>query len=778
MTKTLAAAKRQERVKFKVPRSVQDAIPIRRIWPDGIFQVGNQYSKSWSFTDINYAIADKDDKMAMFLDYCALLNALDSGASAKITIHNRRIDKEDFERSVLLPLHGDALDHYREEFNEMLRAQVTGTSNSMVRERYLTVSIVKRNIDEARTYFARVGTDLVTHLAKLSSAAAELSTPDRLRLLRNFFKAGQPPAFDFDLRQHAKRGHSFKDWLCPESLEFAADHFKIDGRFGRVLYLQDYASYIKDNFISELCDLDRSMMLSIDILPVPTDEAARQMQNTLLGVETNIANWQRKQNAANNWSATIPYDMELQRKETKEMLDDLTTRDQRMMFGLVTLVHMADSQNQLDSDTETLQSVGRKHLCQLSTLRWQQKDGLDTVLPYGLRRIQALRTLTTESTAVLIPFRAQEILQPGGIYYGQNAVSKNMIVADRTKLLNGNSFRLGVSGSGKSMSAKEELVQIALATEDDILILDPESEFGHLTRALGGEVIQISATSDTHINALDMDRSYGDERNPIVAKSEFVLSLYEQLVGGGQVTAKEKSILGRCTELVYQPYIRNGYQGTPPTLRHFYRLLKMQPEPEAQGLALASELFITGTLNTFAKYTNVDTQARIIDYDIRELGEQLMPLGMLVTLDAIYNRVIQNQKRGKRTWIVADEFYILFRYEYSANFFYKLWKRIRKYNGLITGLTQNVDELLRSDTARLMLANSEFLILLNQSATDREELAKLLHISDTQLGYITDVPAGCGLIRCGGQLVPFTNAFPAGTDLYKLMTTKPDEMMR
>ena len=777
MSKTLATAKRQERIKFKVPRSVQDAIPIRRIWTDGIFQVGNQYSKSWSFTDINYAIADKDDKMAMFLDYCALLNALDSGASAKITIHNRRIDKEDFERSVLLPLLGDALDHYREEFNEMLRAQVTGTSNSMVRERHLTVSIVKRNIDEARTYFARVGTDLVTHLAKLSSVAAELSTPDRLRLLRDFFKAGQPPAFDFDLRQHAKRGHSFKDWLCPDSIEFAADHFQIDGRFGRVLYLQDYASYIKDSFISELCDLDRSMMLSIDILPVPTDEAARQMQNTLLGVETNIANWQRKQNAANNWSATIPYDMELQRKETKEMLDDLTTRDQRMMFGLVTLVHMADSQQQLDSDTETLQSVGRKHLCQLSTLRWQQKDGLDTVLPYGLRRIQALRTLTTESTAVLIPFRAQEILQPGGIYYGQNAVSKNMIVADRTKLLNGNSFRLGVSGSGKSMSAKEELVQIALATEDDILILDPESEFGYLTEALGGEVIRISATSDTHINALDMDRAYGDERNPIVSKSEFVLSLFEQLIGDGMVTAKEKSILGRCTEQVYLPYIRNGYQGTPPTLRDFYRLLKLQPEPEAQGLALASELFITGTLNTFAKYTNVDTQARIIDYDIRELGEQLMPLGMLVTLDAIYNRVIQNSKNGRRTWIYCDEFYLLFKYEYSANFFYKLWKRIRKYNGLITGLTQNVDELLRSDTARLMLANSEFLILLNQSATDREELAKLLHISDTQLGYITDVPAGCGLIRCGGQLVPFTNAFPQNTDLYRLMSTRPGEML-
>ena len=448
----------------------------------------------------------------------------------------------------------------------------------------------------------------------------------------------------------------------------------------------------------------------------------------------------------------------------------------RMNNGKRISQYLADSKRQLDSDTETLLSVGRKHLCQLSTLRWQQRDGLDTVLPYGVRRIQALRTLTTESTAVLIPFRAQEIMQAGGIYYGQNAVSKNRIVADRRLLLNGNSFRLGVSGSGKSMSAKEEIVQIALATEDDILILDPESEFGHLTRALGGEVIQISAASDTHINALDMDKEYGDDRNPIIAKSEFVLSLFEQLAGS--LTAAEKSILGRCTELLYKPYLDRGCTGTPPTLKDFYRLLKMQPETEAQGLALSSELFITGTLNTFARHTNVNTRARIIDYDIRELGEQLMPLGMLVTLDAIYNRVIQNWKAGRRTWIVCDEFYLLFRYEYSSNFFYKLWKRIRKYNGLITGLTQNVDELLRSDTARLMLANSEFLIMLNQSATDRGELAKLLNISDTQLGYITNVPAGCGLIRCAGNLVPFTNSFPTDTKLYRLMTTKPDERLK
>lgn len=775
--KTLAKANKQEKTKFKIPRSVQEAIPIQRVWEDGIFQSGNRYSKSYSFTDINYQIASKENKTAMFLDYSELLNALDSGASAKVTIRNRQVNRAEFESSILLPMKGDSLDRFREEYNQMLLSKVTGSSNSIVRERTITLTVAKKNIAEARSYFDRVGTDLLTHLARLSSVGRELDLGERLELFREFFR-GEPAAFPFELKQQSKLGHHFKDWLCPNAMEFAKDHFRLDSRWGRVLYLQGYASYIKDTLISELCDLDRSLMLSMDILPVPTDEAVREIQNKLLGVMTNAANFQRRQNAANNFSAVLPYDMEQQKKETTEMLEDLTNRDQRMMFGLVTLVHLADTKEQLDSDTETILTVARKHLCQMSTLRWQQKDGLDTVLPYGLRRIRAMRTLTTESTAVLIPFRAQEILQSGGIYYGQNAVSKNMIVADRRKLLNGNSFRLGVSGSGKSFSAKEEIVSIALSTDDDILILDPESEFGFLTEALGGEVIRVSASSDTHINALDMDKAYGDERNPLIEKSEFILSLFEQLVGAGGVSAKEKSILDRCTYDVYREYMANNYQGEVPTLKDLYQSLLKQPEPEARGLALSSELFITGSLNTFAQPTNVDTKARIIAYDIRELGEQLMPIGMLVTLDAIFNRVIQNWKKGKTTWVFADEFYLLFRYQYSADFFYKLWKRIRKYNGLVTGLTQNVEELLRSDTARLMLANSEFLILLNQSATDRDELASLLHISDTQLGYITNVSAGCGLIRCAGNIVPFENSFPRHTQLYKLMTTKPDEALR
>lgn len=774
MIKTLHQALKMDREKLKVPRSVQQSIPIRRIWRDGIFQVGNKYSKTFRFSDINYSIASKGDKTEMFLDYSELLNALDSGTSAKITLNNRRINKEEFEQSLLIPMKEDGLDDYRREYNEMLLSKVSGTNNSICQERYLTISIHKKNIDEARTYFARVGTDILTHLSKLSSVGEELDAGERLQIFRDFFRADTLPGLPLDLQASARKGHSFKEWICPDSMEFSKDCFKIGERFGRVLFMQDYANYVKDDMVSELCDLSRDLMLSIDILPVPTDEAVREIQNKLLGVETNVTNWQRRQNANNNFSAIVPYDMELQRKETKEMLDDLTTRDQRMMFSLLTLVHIADTKEQLDSDTDTLLSVARKHLCQLATLKWQQMDGLNTVLPYGLRKIQVLRTMTTESTAVLMPFHTQEIMQPGGIYYGQNAVSKNMLVADRRKLLNGNSFRLGVSGSGKSFSAKEEIVDLALSTEDDILILDPESEFGSLVKALQGEVVKISATSDTHLNALDMDPSYGNDKNSLIEKSEFILSLFEQLVGAGNLSAKEKSILDRCTADVYRDYIRNGYMGEVPTLKELYRQLMLQPEEEARGLALSAELFINGSLNTFAQHTNVDTKSRIIAYDIRELGEQLMPLGMLVTLDSIFNRVIKNWKRGKTTWIFADEFYLLFRYPYSADFFYRLYKRIRKYNGFVTGLTQNVEELLKSDTARLMLANSEFLILLNQSSTDREELAKLLNISDTQLGYITNVSAGHGLIRCAGNIVPFENAFPKG-NLKRLMSTTLNE---
>lgn len=396
-------------------------------------------------------------------------------------------------------------------------------------------------------------------------------------------------------------------------------------------------------------------------------------------------------------------------------------------------------------------------------------------MPFGVRKIESFRTLTTESLAVFIPFRVQDICHTNGVYYGQNVISKNMIIADRRQLLNGNEFILGVSGGGKSFTAKGEVINQVLAGNADIIIIDPEREYSPLVRALGGEIINISATSPTHINAMDMNREYGDGANPVILKSEFIMSLCEQLIGGNNLGAVQKSIIDRCTASVYRTYQQNNYTGEVPTLQDFRAELLKQSEPEAQEIALAIELFTNGSLNTFAKKTNVDTDNRLICYDILDLGKQLMPIGMLVVLDSILNRITQNRAKGKNTFIFIDEIYLLFQHEYSANFLFTLWKRVRKYGAYATGITQNVDDLLQSHTARTMLANSEFIVMLNQASTDRLELAKLLNISDTQLSYITNVDAGHGLIKVGSSLVPFANKFPKNTKLYKLMTTKPGE---
>lgn len=774
MIKTLQKIMKQDKERFVVPRGVQQAIPIRTIWPDGIFRVGNKFSKSFRFEDINYAVASKEDKEAMFLSYSELLNSFDSGATTKITINNRRLNKADFESSILIPLKYDGLDEYRREYNQMLMDKATG-ANSIVQDKYVTVSVAKKNIEEARNYFSRIGTDLITHFSRLGSKCVELYAIDRLRILHDFFRAGEETDFRFDLSDTMRKGHDFKDYICPDTFEFERDHFRMGNKYGRVIFLREFASYIKDSMVSELCDLNRNMMLSLDIIPIPTDEAVREVENRLLGVETNITNWQRRQNQNNNFSAVVPYDMEQQRKESKEFLDDLTTRDQRMMFAVLTMVHIADSKEQLDSDTETLFTTARKHLCQFSTLTFQQMDGLNTALPYGLRKIDAIRTLTTESTAVFIPFRAQEISHSGGIYYGQNVISKNMIIANRKLLLNGNSFILGVSGSGKSFTAKREIVNQILASDDDIILIDPEREYSSLVRAMGGEIIHISATSPNHINAMDMNRDYGDGANPVILKSEFVLSLCEQLIGGQNLGAKQKSLIDRCTASVYRKYLQSNYRDNPPTLQDFHAELLKQSEPEAQEIALAIELFTSGSLNTFAKPTNVDVNNRLICYDILDLGKQLLPIGMLVVLDSILNRITQNRAKGKNTFIIIDEIYLLFQHEYSANFLFTLWKRVRKYGAFCTGITQNVDDLLQSHTARTMLANSEFIVMLNQASTDRMELARLLNISDLQLSYITNVEAGNGLIKVGSSLVPFTDQFPRNTKLYRLMTTKPGE---
>lgn len=764
---------KKDKEKFKIPKSVQDAIPIDAMWEDGIFLVGkNKYSKCFKFTDINYSVASREDKEEMFLEYSELLNSFDTGATSKITIINRRLNKLDFQKTMFIKLEDDELDKYRKEYNKMLLDKATA-SNGIVQEKCITITIEKKNIEDARLYFLRIGTELINKFKELGSVCVELEAVERLQLFHDFYRVGEETAFNFDFISNMRKGHSFKDYICPDTFEIKDDYIKIGNRYARVLFLKEYANYIKDSMVAELTDINKNSMMSIDVIPIAMDEAVREAENRRLGVETNITNWQRRQNANNNFSAIIPYDLEMQREQSKEFLDDLITRDQRMFMSVLTMVHTAETKEELDNDTEEILTIARKNLCQFGVLRFQQLDGLNTAMPFGVRKIDTLRTLTTESLAVFMPFRVQEIRETNGIYYGQNVISKNMIIADRKKLLNGNSLVFGVSGSGKSFITKEEIVFTMLKDKNaDVIVIDPENEYTPLVKALGGEVIKVSATSGNHINAMDMNKNYADGANPVILKSEFILSLCEQLIGSDNLGAKQKSIIDRCTASTYRYYLQGNYQGTPPTLQDFYQELLKQEETEAKEIALAIELFVNGSLNTFAKQTNVDTENRLICYNILDLGKQLLPLGMLVVLDSILNRITQNRAKGRNTYIFIDEIYLLLRNEYSANFLYTLWKRVRKYGAYLIGITQNVEDMLQNNTARAMMANSELIIMLNQASTDRAELAKLLNISDLQLSYITNVGSGEGLLKIGSSLIPFSNKFPKDTELYKLMTTK------
>lgn len=760
---------------MNVPKSVQDVIRIDAVYSDGIFMTGkDRYSKTFKFTDINYAVSSKEDKESHFLKFSEILNSLENGISSQITIINRKLKHNELKEIALLEKANDNKDKYRKEINDMLTMLANG-ANAIVQDKYVTLTIQKKSISEARSHFNRVGADLIAHFSRLGSKCTELDLTERLRIIHDFCRPEEAADYHLDLRDTMRKGQSFKDYISPDGFEFKSDYFKIGNRFGRVLFIRDYPSFVKDRVVWDLTDTSKNMIFNYDIVPVSTEEAQKFGEKQALGVETNIANYQRKQNSNNNYTSVIPYGMEQQRKEVREFLDDLTTRDQKMFKVIITVMHTADTLEQLNSDTEAIQAMGRNHMCQIGILKYQQLEGFNATLPIGINKIEARRTLTTESLAVFMPFKVQEIQHDGGVFQGVNVISKNMIIVNRKFLLNGNCFILGVSGSGKSFTAKEEMVNLLLSTDADVMIIDPEREYSALVEAMDGQVIELSAKSKNHINCLDINKEYADGASPIAFKAEFVLSLFEQVIGKGGVNAIQKSIVDRCLANVYKNYIKRGYTGKVPTLVDLCNDLKQQPEAEALELATAMELFASGSHSTFAQKTNVNVEDRLICYDILELGSQLMPIGMLVVLDSILNRITKNRAEGRETYIFIDEIYLLFQHEYSANFLFTLWKRVRKYGAYCTGITQNVDDLLQSHTARTMLANSEFIIMLNQGGTDREDLANLLQISETQMTHITNVEVGHGLVKVGSALVPFERKFPKDTELYKLMSTKVGE---
>ena len=546
-------------------------------------------------------------------------------------------------------------------------------------------------------------------------------------------------------------------------------------KYARTMFIKDMPASLKDCLLTDISNTNLDVMVTVNIAPVDPYKALKIVSHQLTSMRANKLQAEKKAIQSGYTSDVINEDLKHSLIEAEELLDDLRSKNQKMFLDNIIIMVTAADMDELDANTEAIEAVVRKHICSLSTLKFQQEKGLQSVLPIGNCTLKIRRTLTTESTAVLLPFSAKEISQKNGMYYGLNALSNNMILFNRLNLKNPNGFILGSPGSGKSFAGKREMLNVYLATDDDIIIIDPEREYTSLVAALNGETIYVSPASGNHINPLDMSKDYSDDESPLTMKSDFILSFCECLVGKQGLSAKERGIIDRCLTATYGEYLQTFDKDKTPTLMEFYERLKSQPEKEAQGLALSFELYIKGNLNMFAHQTNVDTNNRVVSYDIKDLGKQLKTLGMLIVLDYVWNRITLNRSMGKRTWIYMDEIYLLFANEYSANFLFELYKRARKWGGVPTGITQNVLDLLQSHTARTMLSNSEFIVMLNQAASDREKLAKLLNISNEQMSYITNADAGCGLIKYGSALVPFINRFPKDTQLYKLMTTKPGE---
>ena len=768
-------------------RTAQQTIPYLAMYPDGICKVTEKrYSKCVVFEDINYQLAQADDKTAIFENWCDFLNYFDASVSVQLSFINQGTQREQAEKAISIPAQEDAFNSIRTEYSDMLKNQLSKGNNGLVKHKYITFTVEADNKAAAKSRLSRIETDVLNNFKVLGVTARPLSGYERLKVLHGVFHPeGEPFSFSFDWLTPS--GLSTKDFIAPSSFRFGEGrYFRMGRKIGAASFLEILAPELNDRMLADILDLETGVIVNLHIRSIDQSEAIKTIKRKITDLDKMKIEEQKKAVRSGYDMDIIPSDLATFGSEAKNLLQDLQSRNERMFLLTFLVVNMADTKRKLENDIFAAAGIAQKYNCRLTRLDYQQEAGLLSSVPIGKNLIPIQRGLTTSSTAIFIPFITQELFQTGqALYYGLNALSNNMILCDRKQLKNPNGLILGTPGSGKSFAAKREMTNAFLITDDDIIICDPEAEYFSLVQRLNGQVIRLSPTGrgidgkPQYVNPMDINLNYSEDDNPLALKSDFILSLCELVIGGKEgLQPVDKTVIDRAVRNVYRPFLADPDPAKMPILGDLYDELLKQPEPEARGLALSSELFITGSLNTFAQRTNVDTKARIIAYDIRELGEQLMPIGMLVTLDAIFNRVIQNWKKGKTTWVFADEFYLLFRYEYSADFFYKLWKRIRKYNGLVTGLTQNVEELLRSDTARLMLANSEFLILLNQSATDRDELAGLLHISENQLSYITNVAAGCGLIRCAGNIVPFENSFPRSTRLYQLMTTKPDEALR
>lgn len=760
--------------------SAQQSISYQRMYPDGICRVTDMfYTKTVQFQDINYQLAQNEDKTAIFEGWCDFLNYFDSSIRFQFSFLNLSASTEDFERSIFIPSQRDAFDGIRTEYADMLKNQLAKGNNGLTKTKFITFGIEADSIRTAKPRLERIENDLLNNFKRLGVAAEPLGGTQRLRLLHNVFHMDGNERFQFDWKWLAPSGLSTKDFIAPPSFEFRESRvFRMGRKLGAASFLQILAPELNDRLLADLLDMESSLIVNLHIQSIDQSAAIKTIKRKITDLDSMKIQEQKKAVRSGYDMDIIPSDLATYGGEAKKLLQDLQSHNERMFLMTFLVLNTADGKQQLDNNVFQAQGIAQKYNCQLVRLDFEQERGLMSSLPIGLNQIQIQRALTTSSTAIFVPFTTQELFQSGceALYYGLNALSNNLIMVDRKLLKNPNGLILGTPGSGKSFAAKREIVNVILITKDDIIICDPEGEYFALIECLGGQVIKISPTSTDYINPMDLNLNYSEDDNPLSLKSDFILSLCELIVGGKEgLQPIEKTVIDRCVRLVYQQYLADPRPENMPVLGDLHQVLLAQEEREAKHIATALEIYVSGSLNIFNHRTNVDIRNRLVCYDIKELGKQLKKLGMLIVQDQVWNRVTVNRAVGKATRYYMDEFHLLLKEEQTAAYSVEIWKRFRKWGGIPTGITQNVKDLLASREIENIFENSDFIYMLNQASGDRQILAKQLNISPHQLSYVTHSGEGEGLLFYGNVILPFADKFPRDTELYKIMTTKPGE---
>ncbi|MGN0131219.1 MAG: VirB4-like conjugal transfer ATPase, CD1110 family, partial [Lachnospiraceae bacterium] len=763
----------------KAPSTAQQSIPYHRMFADGVCQVTRTYfTKTIQFYDINYQLALNEDKTTIFENYCDFLNYFDSSIRVQLSFLNQQVGEGAFERSIDIPDQDDGFNEIREEYRTMLKSQLSKGNNGLVKTKYITFGIEAENLKTARPRLERIEADILNNFKVLGAQARSLNGNERLEIMFHIFNQDRMEPFRFDYRMLPKMGLRTKDFIAPTSFNFSKTRtFMMGTTVGSVSYLQILAPELTDRMLADFLDVDDSINVNLHIQSIDQAEAIKMIKSKLSDLDKMKIEEQKRAVRSGYDMDILPSDLMTYGDEAKNLLEDLQNRNERMFLVTVLVMNTAQKKQKLDNDIFQVQGIAQKYNCSLRQLDYQQEAALMSSVPLGLNRIEIQRGLTTSATAIFVPFTTQELFQEGeALYYGLNALSNNIIMVDRKRLKNPNGLILGTPGSGKSFSAKREITNCFLITKDDIIICDPEAEYYPLVQALHGQVVKISPVSNQYINPMDLNLNYSEEDNPLSLKSDFILSLCELIVGGKNgLEPVEKTIIDRCVRMVYQEYLADPVPEKMPVLEDLYDLLRGQKEMEAQRLATALEIYVTGSLNVFNHQTNVDINNRIVCFDIKELGKQLKKIGMLIVQDQVWNRVTINRSARKATRYYIDEFHLLLKEEQTASYSVEIWKRFRKWGGIPTGITQNIKDLLASREIENILENSDFLYMLNQAAGDRQILAKQLNISPTQLSYVTNSNEGEGLLFYGNVIIPFVDHFPKNLMLYKIMTTKPEE---